>query len=815
MTKNLLIASLVALFYLASFAFSGCGGQNGGDDDANQPTVDDDISDDDSIVDDDVTDDDSADDDTSPDDDSGDDDSIDDDTGDDDSSDDDSAADDDSGDDDDTSDDDASDDDTADDDTFEPWVNPNAKADAFKLFYKERIPRVLKSYNRFSLVNDVVPAHTLDGTFIAKSGNNWEIVLHPKDNNNIGFAVFNAYQAYKVFRTRDLALTLIRMFEGLAVAERVSGHPGLTCREWQPGWTLTIDGLKGTVTRTHDGAPVEPAESFPPELEQEIIDAFFNDGVYVYRGDPTEYYFTAEPVLHTGDYAVTFVFEEMPDYLRISDCCSSWMVSKLGDYQGYFWGNHNSRDNFPDYAFGYLAAVEAANDPNADEDVKSAAEHAAQSGKNIGDSVVENGYNLMTVSEFKPYDELIVGGAVRPDGSVEDQDLGSMNSCQMSYMAKALSAEGLHSAYDEVGLPGSLELLIIKKIFELLGLEPPPMQWTCYYIDQGYGPFNWGDILNLQVFGISIFDWMDALLKLFPDTFLPLIQDLFGNIDQPEKAACNLVYYTKITGQDDLHLIAQQTLYNILEIHRKAAELLISFLKDETSSQALIKQLPDGTVLDSRTELMKDAMHELYVASIFAYIFGVGDADFNPEGFSEGLSQQQWMESALDRQDTPPLALMTDDEILTLIQNELNGAHEWNQQRYHDRFPDNPPMHAADDHYEAVGLDGNFHAIQNISNQWYGGFLLWFEAPLCSMSPTVLDCSWALLGCERPDLDHSGAVGQTDLDLFNQAWTVYGPPNSIPCDDGNNWCDGGDLDRSGFMDEEDQTFMNAAQGCWY
>jgi len=816
----LLLVAAIGLWGLTS-CFSGNGNQNtaklGTDDDDHGSDDDDDTQDDDNDTFDDDTGDDDLDgddiaDDDSGDDDSGDDDSaIDDDTAVDDDIDDDTTDDDTT--DDDTTDDDTTDDDSGDDDTFEPWHNPTAKGDAFKLFYKERVSRVLLSYNRFALVNDVIPAHTLGTVSVVRSGDSWEISLHPVDNNDIGWAAFDVYQAYKVFRTRKLALTLIRQFEGLAVAEKVSGHPGLTCREWEPGWTLTIEGSTGEITRLHEGNPVQPGETYSADLEQEVIDAFFADGHYVYRADPTDYYFTIEPILNTGTYAVTEVFTEMPNFLRVSDCCSSFMVSKLGSYQGYFWGNHNSRDNFPDYAIGYFTALEAMNDPDADADVKTSAAKAYSSGKNIGDSVVEYGYNLMTVSEFQPYDQLIVAGAVRPDGRTESQDLGSMNSCQMSYMAKALSTEGLHSTTEEVGLPGSIELLIIKDILEWLGITPPPMTWTCNYLDQAYAFWSWDDLLEGEFLGNTFSEWIDILVTMFPNQIIPLIWDLFDNVDQPEKSAMVLVYYAQLTNQPELLQSAKETLYHMLEFHRQVLLILGKFLNEKSFSIYGEEYYPGRNAIISKSEMLADVDHEYYKISIYSHIFGVGNQNFDPGDFTEGISNAQLFENALNRPDTPLLALMTDEAILTRIQNELNGAPEWNVERYNNRFPTDPPMHRADDHYEVVGLDGEFQAIPNISNQWFGGFDMWFEMPLCAKADTVLNCSWALLGCERPDLDSSETVDETDLALFNTAWDAYGEGAS--CSEANNWCDGADLDRNQTLDSEDQEFMNAAQGCWY
>ena len=760
-----------------------------GDDAGDDASSDDDISDDD--IDDDLSNDDTVDDDALDDDSNADDDSTDDDT----------------------SNDDSGDDDASDDDTFAPWHNPTAKADAFRLFYKELMSREILSYNRFSLSNDVVPAITFGNMTYTKVGNQYEITAGPVDNNDIGFATFNNYQAYRVFRTRELGLSLIRMFEGLVIAEGISGHPGITCREWMPAWNLEIDGVNGNINRTQFGVPVEPAESFPPALEQEVIDTFFNGMHFLYRANPTEFYFTIQPIVRTGAYAVTFVFQEMPDYLRVSDCCSSYMVSKLGTYQGYFWGNHNSRDNFPDYTLGYLAALECMNDPEADADIVAAAQRAYAAGKRIGDSVVQYGYRLMTVSEFFPYDHLIVAGAMGPDGQTAWEDLGSLDSCQMSYMAKALSSEGLHSPNEEVEAPGSYEIIAIKMLFELLGLEPPDITKTCHNLDDGYGPFSWKDFLELKIFGISLFDIINSLIDIIPDQIIPIVEGLVDVLYQPEMSAAAVVYYAKVTEQDELLQAAKETLFHILEIHRKCAVMLMDFASDNSRSAQMIIHHKDGSMYDSRSAILWDAQRAYYLAVRLAHIYGVGNGDYDPGDFEPGIQEAELMESMLFQPDTPMRPMMSDEEIWGNIQNELSGAEDIIVQRYYTHFPEDPPIHNAGDHYQAVGLDGEFQDIPNISNQWWGGFYLWWDIPMCSFDGTVLDCSWAILGCERPDLDASGVVDAADQVLFDAAWASYGVGAS--CSSSNNWCDGADLDRSGILDAQDSEFMGAAQGCWY
>ena len=690
---------------------------------------------------------------------------------------------------------------------FEPWSNPDARADAFRLFYKERISRVLLAYNRFSLVNDVVPAHTLGATYTDKIGSNFDILLHPKDNNEIGTSAFTAYHAYKVFRSRELALTLVRLFEGLAVAEEISGIPGLTCREWQTDFTLTIDGPGSTITRTRDGLPVAPAESYPTELEEEIVDTFFSDGVYTYRGEPTEYYFTLEPLIRPGHYAVTYVFEEMPDFLRVSDCCSSFMVSKLGAFTGYFWGNHNSRDNFPDYGMGYFAACEAMDDPLADADVRASAARACASGRRIGDSVVDHGYSMMTVSEYEPYDEehLIVAGEIRPFGESEGPEwLGSMNSCQMAYMAKALSADGLASPCEKVENPGAYEIIAIKAVYEMLGLPPPDITKTCRSIDDAYAGKTWGELLELELFGTPLWDLLETNLYEQPDTFVPLVKTLADAVHQPEKSAEALVYYARtFSGSCELLQKARETLYHILEVQRRSAQLLYDW--------AMAQPNPPGDIVST-------AMEELALAAKYAHVAGIGGEHFPAYDFTRDETYTGRFEGALVRQDSTPWPLMTDEEIWTQIEQEVNGEcvpRPAVYERYRDRFPTpgEMPLRRFGDHYEAVGLDGAFHEIPNIAHEWFGGVRLWNAIPMCALEPTSLDCAWAILGCEVPDLDDSGAVDGTDQALFDAAWTAHG--EGALCSEADAWCDGADLDRGGVLEADDQEFMGVAQGCWY
>jgi hypothetical protein len=501
----------------------------------------------------------------------------------------------------------------------------------------------------------------------------------------------------------------------------------------------------------------------------------------------------------------TFVFEEMPYFLRVSDCCSSFMVSQRGPFTGYFWGNHNSRDNFPDLAIGYFAACAAKDDPGLSADVRASAARACAAGRRVGDSVLKYGYNLMTVSEFEPYDEahLMVAGQIRPDGTDEGPEwLGSMNNCQMAYMAKALSSKGLHSAHERVQNPGAYEVQVIRALFESLGLTPPELVKTCWTLDDAYAGLTWDALLNLKVGATSFCDIARSLINLKPDVFVDLLLKLADFTDQPEKSAYALVYYAQEFGSSHLLQEARETLYRILEFQRRCARIVYDW--------AVAQPEPDPGIIWR-------AIEQLQKAATYGHVFGVANADYDPFGFSRDVAYQGEFEKVLAREDSTPLPLLSDEEIWAKISATVqdNEDRPLTYNRYLERFPtpDDKPIRRVDDHYEVVGLDGQFHEIPNISHRPFGGVHLWDSLPMCALAPNVLDCSWALLGCERPDLDGSGTLDQTDQRLFNEAWDTYGEHGT--CGAGNTWCDGADLDRNGTLDPEDERFMEAAEGCWY
>jgi hypothetical protein len=419
-----------------------------------------------------------------------------------------------------------------------PSINPNARAEAFKLFYRERAERTVLALNRFGLAGDTFFASAFGKNYIARAGNRFEAVPGPNDNNPIGMTVFGVWKGYQAIGGRDLELPLIRLFEGLAFNEAVSGHPGLTCREALPGWTVTLDGVNKTVTRMKAGSAVTPPVTCSTALEREILDRFYNGVVFTYRNDPGEYYFNFKAVNELEDFSTTFVFHGLPDFLRISDCCSSWMVTKTGPWKGAFWGNHNSRDNFPDYAMGYLAALEAAATPGLPADLAKAAGHAAAAARRTCDAIAAAGMPLMTVGEWSDYATLVPAGQRRPDGTTEAQYLGSLVSCQMAYLARAISSEGLTYPPPEISLPAAMT--------------------TCRSIDDAVMGVCWGDVLRIA----------EALENISPDLLKKATSGIRDDFKEILLSAAGLCYYARMTRQNALYDEARKTLWNLIRIAR-------------------------------------------------------------------------------------------------------------------------------------------------------------------------------------------------------------------------------------------------------
>ena len=702
-------------------------------------------------------------------------------------------------------------DDTGDDDIPTVTANPTAKADAFKLFYRERALRTNLSFNRYALAGDAVAAAAIGKDAIARSGNAYEVVPGPNDNNPVGKSLFATWKVYRAIGGRDLELSLIRMFEGLAFYEAVTGHPGLTVREALPGWTRTMDGEAGEIARTRDGAPVVPPTGYPAELEQEILSAFYDGLVFTYRENPLEYYYALKPVNELNDFAITFVFSDtdaLPRFLRISNCCSSWMIPQEGTWKDLgFWGNHNSRDNFSDYVMGYFAAFEAERTDGLPDDLALAVSHAADAARRVGDATVANGNILMTVDEWHDYDTLTPAGTVGPDGHWDWQDLGSLSSCQMAYGAQALSNRGLHWPVPEIPLPGAIETSELRQIFGQLGLDLPVPVEKCRTVDDAFVGLGWGDLMDLKILGLPWYEVARIIALADPTLFPSLLGSLLDDFGELELGAVALCEYAQTQADDRLFGEAQATLYNLIRLQRVIAGLVYGLAADSASRQELVAAYGAAAV----DGWVKDAQSMLYDAAAYARMYGIDSPLDDFGGFALGDGRGRAIESYLTLGDTAAWPLKTDDEIRASIAAALPGEDPWIQDRYAARFGDSPPVRRAGEGYERIGPDGQWGPAENPRHVWFGGVPLWFEAALCVDSPATLDCSWARRGCAPADLDASGVADAADQALFDAAWDRYG--SGASCTDANDRCDGADIDGSGTLDADDRGYMAAAQGC--
>ena len=673
-----------------------------------------------------------------------------------------------------------------------PVGDPEAAARAFRLYYRERVERVIISYNRFMLFGDVTFGTTIGRVGIAREGDQWDIAVGPNDNNKIGVSTWNTLHAYRTFRTRPLALSLIRMFEGLVFFEAVSGHPGVTSRMVYPGWTLIVDGTSGAVERWRDGEIVEPPNPPDPALESEIMAAFFEGFLATYRMDPEDVLLAYMPVKKAGRYAVTYSFSMLPDYLRVSDCCTSLKRTPAPfTWEGAYWGNHNSRDNLPDLAMGYLAARAVLDDPEADADLRAAAARAWESGQRIGDLIQAHDGRLMTVDEHNPYDVLVVAGGIRPDGETEAEDLGSLSDCQMVFLARALSTEGLSLPLPELPAPGSLEPLLADLLNEQCPI-PEPVR-SCSGMGEAYCGKDWSNIGELQFLGKSWLEIVEELEAETPGSAETLIGSFQDDFYEKNIAMLGLVFYATTTGDEALLGAARAAQAELVDLMRYFAELLYT----QTQPDRLAERLYEAALFDAKGGRAVDL------------------AELND--FARAEYQMGRMEGMLDLEDTSPAPLLTDDEIKAVIDERLAGASDSARQRYIEHYGDTPPLRRTETGYEARGYHPDqglwpWQAVENSRHHDLGGIKLFEALPLCETAPNLLDCTWARLGCARPDLNNDGKVDETDMALFAGRKAAF---LSVPCGTANDWCNHADLDHTGAVDDTDTAFMTAAQGCRY
>jgi hypothetical protein len=670
-----------------------------------------------------------------------------------------------------------------------PVADPDAAARAFKLYYKERVERTVVAYQRFMLVGDTTFGVVLDKVGVARTGDEFEVVPGPNDNNDIGISVWTTWHAYRLFRTRTLELALLRLLNGLTFFEAVSGHPGMTARFVYPGWTRVVDGLAGTVVRTRQGAPAAAPEPPDPALEAEMIATFYAGVRVTHREDPEDILFAYMPAHEIGQYALTYSFSALPVHLRSSDCCASIMRTPAPyPWEGAYWGNHNSRDNFPDLSMGYVTALAVTRDRDASPELRAAARRALEAGQRIGDSIAANDA-ILTATEHHPYDYLEPSGTVRPDGETEDEDLGTLADCQMAFLSRAISSSGLSTPLPAVRAPGSIEYLLVDALGQDVSCEIVPER-TCTRLEEAFCGYDWDEMEELEMFGNP---WLELVRELeasspgSAETMIGGFQDDFYEITLAVNA---LVQYADLAGERELGARARGVLGDLTHLMRVFADIIYT----QTRPDRLAERLAQAALFDGWAGLDSTPREDL--------------ADFaSLEGQTAAI--EGWPAMA----DTQPAPLLTDEELRAEVTREFEGEGDAVKQRYTDAYGDTPPIRRSADGYEARGVPEAEHPWQPVDRSHHvvlGGARLLRALPLCATAPELLDCTWAVLGCARPDLDASGTVDATDTALWEAARDAHAQE---ACRAGNGWCGGADLDRTGEVDEIDQAFLEAAQGC--
>ena len=679
----------------------------------------------------------------------------------------------------------------------ESTFDVDAAALGFRLYYRERVDRLLVQYNRFSLFGGAAFGTNIDGKAISRIGDTYEVVPGPSDNNLIGSSIWSVYEAYRLFGGRSLELTLIRQFEGLAYYEEVSGFPGLTARQVYAGWTRRMDGVGGQITFSRNGEVVSSPADHPAALGQEILERFFGGVDITYRENPAEFMFSFLPSRHISQYATTYSFSQLPHYLRNSNCCSSLMRTPDGNkWAGAFWGNHNSRDNLVDLSLGFLAAMRAIDDSGVSDDVRAAAARALAAGHRIGDLMQEHDGALMTFDEHNPYGTLVVGGAVRPHSDPENQDLGSASSCPMAYLSKALSSPGLSS--DLPPLP------IMPLVEGQLGADDPASDFECDIVEgeafrDAYCGYTWDTLEDLKYLGVPWLELVTLYEASDPGVGARLLGSFQNDYDDVVEAMVALIHYAELRGDAVLLEDARANLKAMTNLQRRFADVAWA----PTNPEQAARQRYDAALFDALggIPVIKDDL-----------------AEFSTE---EGRIGHFEAYAVIGETLTSP-PLKTDEEIAGIVRAEVE---KWQNSPWGDVAPRyeaeygsgdemNFPLRRTADGYEARGTpleDYPWRPVENPPHASFGGVEFLEAITLCRTAPQLINCDWARLGCERPDLNDDGTVDVADEELLAAARADL----QAGCDATNTWCSGGDLDRNGAIDERDAAFMNAAQGCSY
>jgi len=419
----------------------------------------------------------------------------------------------------------------------------------------------------------------------------------------------------------------------------------------------------------------------------------------------------------------------------------------------------------------------------------------------------------MTVDERVNYHTLAPAGEVRPDGRTEWQDLGSISSCQMAYLAKALSSEGLHSPVPKVPLPGDLPHEAIESLFKSIGITLKTRVKKCKCLDEAWFGLTFGEILGMKILGEPWYERLERLTYFYPDLFYVIIGSAMDDFQELILGSVGLVYYAKITGDETLYKQAYESLDNMIKIQVILAKLVYGVDRDSSQKKLLISKI-GRTLYDEKQSRAKEM---LYKGALYERMFGFDSPLKDLDGFAPAESQISWAISPLSWSDTSPQTLMTDERIKERIMNEINRKNEkepWIYERYVKRFFDengnhNPPIRRTAEGYEFLDQNNIWREAENPRHNYYGGLHFWIESALAVWSKQTLDCSWAKFGCAPADFDGSGVVDAADTAIFESRWVSSGGVGTL-CPSG---CNGADLDHDGRLDSDDRGYMNAAQGC--
>ena len=296
---------------------------------------------------------------------------------------------------------------------------------------------------------------------------------------------------------------------------------------------------------------------------------------------------------------------------------------------------------------------------------------------------------------------------------------------------------------------------------------------------------------QMKLFGKPWLDVVRALEDDSPGAAASLIGGFQDDYYEITLAMLGLVVHARVTGNAQLLKRARAVLTDLTALMRTFADILYA-------------QQP------------KQLAERLYQAALFDAWGGdesVPEADLGDFAVDERYMAE--LESLLSLKDTEPAPLLTDEEIRTRVEQKLSRTSETVKARYKKHYGDVPPIRRSGAGYEARGVPEDEHPWQPVERPHHhivGGMRLLHALPLCKTAPGILDCTWAKLGCARPDLNADGRVNDGDTALFAAARDTH---TGVDCSEGNDWCAGADLDRTGSVDKTDAAFMDAAKGCHY